>query len=162
MMRAHGPALVAAMILIGIGSAKAQYVGVTPEARVSGPAAANMPPGGWSTLYEDPSGNLRVTLGSSGTLTDLATITVSATQSTQIVPSAAGPRVRATLYNLSSTGVMWFRADGGQAAVGTGIPVEPGYGYEWVYPLTGAGPAAPINAIMAGGSPGSASGEYVQ
>ena len=96
-----------------------------------------------------------------GTVTDLGSTAVSGTTSTTIVPAATGTRWRATIYNTSST-IVWARADGGTAAVGTGIPIPAGGAYEWVYPLTGASPAPAINAIMATSTAGTISGEYVQ
>lgn len=80
--------------------------------------------------------------------------------STMVVPAAASLRVRAVIYNLTPVGGsgIWCRSDGGTAAVGSGVPIPAGGGYEWDYPLVGPGAITCVAATAAV----TVGGEYVQ
>ncbi len=99
--------------------------------------------------------------GALGTIVSFGPIVVSTSASTVLVPAPSGLRFYASVVN-QGPGVLWLRADGGQAVVGCGIPVAPGAERRWEYPLTGNSPAPGITGIMDGSVSGAASGEYAQ
>ena len=74
------------------------------------------------------------------------------TQSTTVVPGLTQSPVTRTqvqIYNNSSSGNLWCRDDNQAAVVGTGVKIQPTYGWQWLPPNISPNP---INCISDSGT----------